>query len=303
MRVSVIIPTHNRADLVADAVRSVLRQDHASLELVVVDDCSDDDTQAVLSQFGNAITVIRSDQNIERGASRNLGASVANSETLAFLDSDDVWEPGKLSTQLAAAPADVPSVTGIRFVDEDGADTGRTYTPAPDSDRELLVNNYCLGSPSSIVLPRTAFDEVGGFPEDRVYQGSEDWMFLAKLLWAGWPIRTVPEPLVRYRIHSAASTQRPENLERSMWAACQWLDAQCLGPPGLGSVRRSRVATAIATAFIAEGRWRAGGRWAGIALKHGPVLTRVRSAWRISRTSAARALPSTNGVRVQRAGH
>jgi len=290
--VSVVIPTHNRAELVAGAVRSVLEQQGArAVEVVVVDDASSDDTQSVLKQFGDTITIVRSDENIERGAARNLGARIATGDTLAFLDSDDLWEHEKIAVQLAGAPPDAPSVTGIRFVDAQGADTGRTYAPKPASAEDLVTNNYCLGSGSSIMLPRAAFEQVAGYPELRVYQGSEDWMFLVKLLWAGWPIRIVPQPLVRVRVHAGGSTQRPENLERSMWAACQWLEEQRLGPPHLVGTRRSRVAAAIAAAFIADGRWRESGAWAAETLSHGAGATRVRGGLRIARTAAARRTP------------
>src|SRR5512132_1526909 len=97
--VSVVIPTRNRADLLSRAVRSVLAQDMRS-EVIVVDDCSTDDTPRVLAKFGDRIRVIRTERNIERGAARNLGAREARATTLAFLDSDDEWKAGKLARQL-----------------------------------------------------------------------------------------------------------------------------------------------------------------------------------------------------------
>jgi glycosyltransferase involved in cell wall biosynthesis len=222
-RLSVIIPTHNRADLIAEAVESVLGQTVPPRELVVVDDSSSDRTPEVLQGFGDSIRVLRTETNVERGHARNLGATEADGELLAFLDSDDAWEPDKLLTQLSGGEPDAPSVTGLRFVNGNGTEEG-VYLPPPNSDQRLTIDNYCLGAPSSLILPRAAYEEVGGFPEALEVQGSEDWVFLVKLLWAGWPIQVVRQPLVRYRVHSGSWTQRAENLERSMWSACSWLD-------------------------------------------------------------------------------
>jgi len=283
--VSVIIPTHDRADFVSEAIASVLAQEHAAGEVVVVDDNSGDHTQEVLSEFGNAVRVLRSETNIERGAARNLGARRADGEMLAFLDSDDIWEPQKLARQLDAVGDRAPSVTGIRFIDRRGQSFGRPYLPHTASEQELPIYNYCLASPSTMLVPKTAFEDVGGFPEERVYQGSEDWIFLVQLLWQGWPIRVVREPLVGYRVHPDSGTQRPENLERSMWAACRWIDEQSTGPPRLAANRHSRAAAAIGCAYVAGGRWRRGGRWARRALSEGSPGIRIHAAWRLLRTA------------------
>jgi hypothetical protein len=289
-RVSVVIPTHNRGDLVAEAIRSVLGQTVPPRELIVVDDKSEDDTPEILSGFGESIRVVRTEANVERGHARNLGARNATGDVLAFLDSDDAWEPDKLARQLSEGPGpDVPSVTGLRYIDGDRVENG-TYLPPAHTDQRLTIDNYCLGAPSSLVLPVAAFGDVGGFPEERQYQGSEDWMFLVKLLWAGWPIEVIRKPLVRYRIHPGGWTHRPENLERSMWSACAWLDQQRIGPPHLISVRRSRVAAAIATAHLADGNWRRGGSWGRIALSEGSPTSRIHGAWRMLRTTARRLL-------------
>lgn len=286
--VSVIIPTHDRADFVGAAIASVLAQEPAPGEVIVVDDDSGDHTQEVLSRFGDAVRVLRTETNVERGAARNLGARRARGDVLAFLDSDDIWESRKLARQLRAVGDRAPSVTGVRFIDRTGQSFGRPYLPQAVSEHELPVYNYCLASPSTLLLPRAAFEDVGGFPEERVYQGSEDWIFLVKLLWQGWPIRVVREPLAGYRVHPDSGTQRPENLERSMWAACRWIDEQSIGPPRLAANRHSRAAAAIACAYVGEGRWRRGGRWARRALSEGSPGNRLHAAWRFLRTALRR---------------
>src|ERR1700728_4898735 len=97
-RVSVIIPSFNRAHCIAASVESVLAQSFQDFELIVVDDGSTDETQQVLARFGDRIRVIRQD-NGGVSAARNAGMRVARGSWIAFQDSDDTWRPEKLQTQ------------------------------------------------------------------------------------------------------------------------------------------------------------------------------------------------------------
>jgi glycosyltransferase involved in cell wall biosynthesis len=98
-RVSVIIPSFNRAHCIAGSVDSVLAQSFQDLEVIVVDDGSTDDTQEVLARFGNRIRVVRQ-KNGGVAAARNAGIRVARGSWIAFQDSDDTWRPEKLQTQI-----------------------------------------------------------------------------------------------------------------------------------------------------------------------------------------------------------
>ena len=101
--VSVIIPTHNRAELLARAIRSVQCQTYPHLEIIVVDDMSKDTTREVVEGFGDPrIRYIRLDTNRGGAAARNTGIRMACGEYIAFLDDDDEWEPGKTEAQVAA---------------------------------------------------------------------------------------------------------------------------------------------------------------------------------------------------------
>ena len=98
-RVSVIIPSFNRAHCIAGSVESVLAQSFQDLEVIVVDDGSTDNTQEVLARFGNRIRVIRQD-NGGVSAARNAGMRAARASWIAFQDSDDMWRPEKLQAQI-----------------------------------------------------------------------------------------------------------------------------------------------------------------------------------------------------------
>ena len=97
--VSVIIPTYNRAEIIEEAVDSVLAQDYKDFELIVVDDGSTDNTSEVLATYGDDIRVLYQ-ENKGVSAARNRGISEAAGKLIAFLDSDDLWMPQKLTTQV-----------------------------------------------------------------------------------------------------------------------------------------------------------------------------------------------------------
>jgi glycosyltransferase involved in cell wall biosynthesis len=99
--VSIVIPTYNRAGVIARAVESVLSQTYRDIEVIVVDDGSSDDTAAVLARFGNRIRLVRQ-TNQGVSAARNTGIRVAAGEYVAFLDSDDQWHATKLQKQIEA---------------------------------------------------------------------------------------------------------------------------------------------------------------------------------------------------------
>ena len=98
---SVVIPTWNRARLVCEAVESALVQRPGQVEVIVVDDHSKDNTADELARrFGSRIRLLRLPRRVGIGAARNVGVSQASGELLAFLDSDDLWLPGKLDAEL-----------------------------------------------------------------------------------------------------------------------------------------------------------------------------------------------------------
>jgi len=165
--VSVIIPTYNRGWVVQEAIDSVLDQDFSDYELIVVDDGSNDNTREILGAYGKAITVL---QQSNRGvsAARNRGIAEAAGRLIAFLDSDDLWLPRKLSTQVKFFEENADAV--INQTQEIWIRNGLRVNPKKRHhkfsgmifERSLAL---CLVSPSAVMIKKSLFDAVGVFDE------------------------------------------------------------------------------------------------------------------------------------------
>ncbi|MDJ0986715.1 MAG: glycosyltransferase [Desulfobacterales bacterium] len=166
--VSVIIPTYNRDWIVAEAIDSVLAQDFSDYELLVVDDGSEDRTAEILAAYGDNITVLHQ-SNKGVSAARNCGIAAAAGRLIAFLDSDDLWLPQKLSTQVKFF-SDHPDAV-INQTEERWIRNGVRVNPKKRHlkfsgmifERSLAL---CLVSPSAVMIKKILFDTVGVFDED-----------------------------------------------------------------------------------------------------------------------------------------
>jgi glycosyltransferase involved in cell wall biosynthesis len=179
--ISVIIPAFNRRAEIARAVASARAQTLPPHEIIVVDDSSSDETAAAAEALG--VTVLRHGTNQGAASARNTGIAAASGDWIAFLDSDDEWEPGKLATQLAAhfAAPDAPaSVTGYIIHDyRTGERRGFHPTPA-DATLDALVWGCPLGVGSTLLARREIFAEIG--PLDPGLPRLEDWEWLMRYL-------------------------------------------------------------------------------------------------------------------------
>lgn len=188
---SVVIPTWNRARLVCEAIDSALNQRAGQVEVIVVDDGSTDDTASVLARsFGSRIHLLRLPRRRGVGAARNAGIRLASGEMLAFLDSDDLWLPGKLDAELRVlerfpdAEAVVSdSLTFVEVQAEEHSRFARNGLLAASEGqvrwmsecRWLWTNSQNGVATCSITLRRRALARLGEtlFAEDLV--SCEDW--------------------------------------------------------------------------------------------------------------------------------
>ena len=205
-RVSVVIPAYRRDDVLGRAIDSALAQT-VDVEVLVVDDGSEDDTAAVVAAYGDRVRYLVHDRNRGVSAARNTGVAAANGEYVAFLDSDDEWLPRKLAAQLDriesgdwigaycdVTPADlsllgrVGAVVSKRLVRSSApTEGGRELAEA------LLTMRVFMSPGSTLVVERRVLDSVGGFDEGlSIY---EDCDLVLRLLAEG-PLAYVDEPLV-----------------------------------------------------------------------------------------------------------
>lgn len=193
---SVIIPTRNRATMVHQAVESVLAQKNVALELIVVDDGSQDATPFVLASYADAVIRLRLDPSQGVSAARNAGILASRGEWIAFLDSDDLWLPGKLRAQLdyfRQQPHMRICQTEEIWIHKGRRRNPKKYHAKPSGWCFERLLERCLVSPSAVMLHRTLLDEVGLFDES--LPACEDYDLWLRIGWRH-PIGLVPRPLV-----------------------------------------------------------------------------------------------------------
>ena len=219
-KVSVIIPTYNRGWILKEAIDSVLAQDFTDFELVVVDDGSTDDTKKILDDYKRDLIVIRQ-SNKGVSAARNRGIGAASGGLIAFLDSDDLWLPRKLATQVAFFDANPAAV--INQTEEIWIRNGVRVNPKIRHhkfagmifERSLAL---CLVSPSAVMMRRSLFDEVGLFDED--LPACEDYDLWLRISWR-YPVYLIETPLIIKRGGHADQLSKAHSLDKFRIKALQ----------------------------------------------------------------------------------
>ncbi len=191
------MPAYNAEAFIAKSIRSAQTQSLRPLEILVVDDGSQDNTAQAAAACGDLVRVIRQ-TNGGPASARNTGAGEARGEWLAFLDADDSWLPHKLERQALQIDDSITLLHAYCTVDVNSRS-------APDEQTfETLwkQNTVCT---SSVLLRKQEFDAVGGFDADRSIMAVEDYNLWLRLLHRGCRFRVVREELVEY-------TPAPNNL-------------------------------------------------------------------------------------------
>jgi len=188
--ISVIIPTYNRASLLARALNSVLNQTYRSIEVIVVDDGSQDGTEESVKRINDKrIRYIKHEKNRGVSAARNTGIDKAKSNYIAFLDSDDEWLPDKLGKQIQVFK-DLDSSYGVVYSDhKDLAERSGVSMTASKINRDgnifyNLLRLLMFVSPTCCIVRRECFDMVGVFDEDiniNVREDTDMFLRIAKL--------------------------------------------------------------------------------------------------------------------------
>lgn len=304
--VSVIMPCFNAAPYIGAALRSVLSQPGADLDVVVVDDgSSDGSVDLVRATFPQVRVLTQRNQGPARA--RNAGIAAAQGDWIAFLDADDIWLAGKLQAQFDAmalvpgarmsytawhvwpcldAEPDPALVAELRAADaKDPRWQGATGWIYPD----LLLD--CVVWTSTVLMQRSLIDEIGVFEADlRIGEDYDLWLRASRVT----PIVRVPRPLALYRMHPHNTTRRAPDVNFQGQVLERAVRRWGLSGPDGREARGRDVARALARTWndYAEAHLLAGdtsrarrGAWQSVR-----ALPWQRKGWRVLALAAARAL-------------
>ena len=204
---SVIIPAYNAASFLPNAVASVRRQSYAPLEILIVDDGSEDDCARVAAELGEPVRYVRQERS-GPAAARNRGLELAQGEFVGFLDADDEWPEQKLSIQMSRllAEPELDLVLGrVRYVALESGEIPDYIFEGPDH----VLSNVHLGSG---LYRRRVFRKVGNFDARLHYCEDLDWFMRARELRR--PMRILRPVTLVYRLHGGNMTRHRERADQ-----------------------------------------------------------------------------------------
>ena len=285
-QVSVVIPAHNAAAHLPEALESVFAQGLDHPEVVVVDDGSSDGTADVARRFGRGVRVLRQER-AGSGQARNAGLAATSGELVAFLDADDVWLPGKSARQLPLLASD-PSL-GLVFSDmiSFGAEEGRSYFRERGFTGRCTLSSIFLHdmiSTPTVILRRACLRETGLFdPTLPIGQDTDLWFRMALVR----PFAAVDAPLVRRRFHAGNTTRDSRLLARCVVEISErYLDRCIAAEPAMEQALRDDMARRRwhhwfleGCALLHEGRSRESRRYLSRAIRLAPLRARAYPFW------------------------
>lgn len=246
-RVSIIIPTFNRAHLIGRAIDSALAQTYQDLEILVINDGSTDNTREKLATYGNAITYIYQ-ENAGAAAARNTGITIAKGDFINFLDSDDWFFGEKLTAQIAYLDAHARCDIVLCAWQDHWTETGEvkderlTLQPEDIVKTILLTGNNGLFPPHVALLRRSCLTKVGGFDTSMKMREEQDlWLRLGL---AGYRFGYVDEVLCGYEFNSnGKGKERGPKLEQAMGIMLGKVFDDSRTPPHIQELKAQVLAT------------------------------------------------------------
>lgn len=222
--VSIVMPAFNAEKTIVQAIQSVLRQTHRNFELIIIDDHSKDRTLSVINDYCNKdrrIRVLANAENRGVAQARNSGVEAAKYDWIAFLDSDDMWEPEKLEKQLCAI-AEYPlcsiCYTGSSFIDEKDQEYGYILSvPQRITYRDLLKQN--LISCSSALVKKKTLLKHPMHNDPMIHEDFATWL---KILQDEPFAVGVNEPLLVYRIQKSSKSGNKFRAAQMQWRTYQF---------------------------------------------------------------------------------
>lgn len=272
MKISVIVPTYNRAALLPFTLDAILSQTRPADEVVVVDDGSEDDTDRVLRAYEGRIRALKISNSGDLAA-RNIGGRVATGELLAFCDSDDLWHPdflARMSLLWHLEPRTTVGYSDFVTIQNESRSTVSKFAAAPRdfwSDFRLLGNDAGVFDepivpkvvgfqpffPSCMVVPSAFFRSVGGWDEGISRTVGHDFATLLRMA-EHTPFGVVRRPLVGIRKHAGNYSSDVQKMELGDSKVLEYVLAtrpslRCHGETIRSSIEKRRRA-AMTTAFV-----------------------------------------------------
>ena len=215
--VSVVMPAYNAAEYIEAAVTSVQRQSFTNWELIVVDDCSSDETCPFVERLARQdprIRLYHNAQNQGTAYSRNHGLEQCRGDYVALLDSDDIWHPEKLEKQLALIQKEGADLvyTSYAIVDEHGQKRCNDFLVPSQTDFSALLKENVIGC-STVLMTHKVTEQ---FLFDNTYY-HEDYVLWLQMLRSGKRAVGVTDVLVDYRYHSGSRASNKLSSAKRRW--------------------------------------------------------------------------------------
>lgn len=214
--ISIIVPVYNVEKYIEETIKSVLSQTFSDYELILVNDCSKDGSVEKIKAFLDPrIRLVEQPENMGAYAARNRGLEEAKGEYIAFLDSDDIWEPEKLEKEFAFMQKENAGFvfTGYEFADCNGVGTGAVvHVPHTITFRQAL-NNTTIFTSTVLIDRKKISDELIRMPNIP----SEDTATWWQILMAGNVGYGLNENLVRYRRSSGSLSSNKFEAIKRIW--------------------------------------------------------------------------------------
>jgi len=218
------MPAYNSEKTISQAIKSALNQSYSNIELLVVDDCSNDGTNSIIKSFAendNRVRLIINHVNLGVAQSRHNGVINARGDWLAFLDSDDVWKLEKLEKQVAVqleSNADL-IYTGSAFMDADGnLREWNLSVPIEIGYHQLLKQN--LISNSSVLVKKSVFLENEAIEKDI----HEDFACWIRIVRSGYKVYGINESLLVYRLSSTSKSGNKLKSAKMNWKTYRYTE-------------------------------------------------------------------------------
>lgn len=216
--VSIITPAYRASMTIGETIQSVIDQTYSDWEMLVADDCSPDDTRAIVQKWSARdprVRLIAMPQNGGPAAARNGAIAAANGRWLAFLDADDLWLPDKLERQLSyhrSKEAKI-SFTGFRRISADGGNIGRLIQVPNELDYQKLLSNTAIAT-STVIVDRMLSGSVT--MKNTYYDDFACWL---DILRSSGRAVGLNQDLMRYRVLAKSVSRNKRNSAYQVWRA------------------------------------------------------------------------------------